>query len=76
MKQLYFFSEDGSVYFNTPFIKDYKTLGVEVPEGKVLVSIDTTQDSPVPIFEDLPVDETKSRLDALELAMANMMGGM
>lgn len=76
MKQLYFFNNEGTIYFNTPYIEGYNTLGIEVPEGKQLVSIDITQTPPVPIFEDLPMDETKSRLDALELALADMLGGM
>lgn len=76
MKQLYFFDTDGNIYFNTPYIEGYKTMGIEVPEGKRLVNIDITQDPPIPVFEDLPVDETKSRLDALELALADMLGGM
>ena len=76
MKQLYFFNNEGSIYFNTPYIEGYNTMGIEVPEGKRLVSIDMTQEPPVPIFEDLPVDETESRLDALELALADMLGGM
>lgn len=76
MKQLYFFNEEGNVYFSTPYVESYKTMGVEVPEGKRLVSIDVTQEPPVPVFEYLPVDETESRLDALELAMASVLGGM
>lgn len=76
MKQLYFFNQEGAIYFSTPYIEGYKTIGIEIPEGKQLVSIDTTQTPPVPIFEDLPIDETKSRLDALELALADMLGGM
>lgn len=76
MKQLYFYNNDGTIYFSTPYVEGYKTLGVEVPEGKRLVSIDVTQEPPIPVFEDLPVDETESRLDALELAMASMLGGM
>ena len=76
MKQLYFYNQDGTIYFSTPYVESYNTMGVEVPEGKRLVGFDMQQDPPVPIFEDLPVDETKSRLDALELAMADMLGGM
>lgn len=76
MKQLYFFNEEGNIYFSTPYVEGYKTMGIEVPEGKQLVSIDMTQDPPIPVFEDLPEDETESRLDALELALADMLGGM
>lgn len=76
MKQLYFYDTEGNIYFNTPYVENYNTLGVEVPEGKRLISIDITQDPPVPILEDLPVDETQERLTALEMAVADMLGGM
>lgn len=82
MKQLYFFNEEGNIYFSTPYVEGYKTLGVEVPEGKRLVNIDMTQDPPVPIFEDLPInsneemEEVKQRLESLELALAMELGGM
>lgn len=76
MKQLYFFNEEGNIYFSTPYVEGYKTMGIEVPEGKRLVNIDITQDPPIPVFEDLPVDETQERLIALEMAVADMLGGM
>lgn len=82
MKNLYFFNDNGNIYFHTPYIEGYKTMGIEVPEGKQLVGIDTTQDPPVPIFEDLPVNtneevgELKQRLESLELALAEALGGI
>ena len=81
MKQLYFYDTEGNIYFSTPYVESYNTLGVEVPEGKRLVSFDTTQDPPVPIFEELPtpneeVGELKQRLESLELALAEALGGM
>ena len=82
MKQLYFFDTEGNIYFSTPYVESYNTLGLEVPDGKRLVSIDTTQTPPVPIFEDLPVNgneeigELKQRLESLELALAEALGGV
>lgn len=75
MKQLYFYNQDGDVYFNTAYIEGYNTLGVEVPEGKRLVSIDTSETPHQPIFEDIPKSEIEQRLEALELGMAEYLGG-
>lgn len=49
---------------------------VEVPQGKYLVSIDTTGEEHLPIFEDLPKSETdilKERLQATEDAILALM---
>lgn len=58
----------------TPFI------WVEVPDGKRLVSIDTSVNPSVPVFEDLPVPEIVQLKDRLEMAegVINMiiMGGV
>lgn len=78
MKQLYFFNQEGTIYFNTPYVESYNTMGVEVPEGKRLVGFDMGQDPPVPIFEELPPNETsvlESRIESLELALAEALGG-
>lgn len=82
MKQLYFYDTEGNIYFSTPYVENYNTMGIEVPEGKQLVSIDTTQDPPAPVYEDLPttsneeMEEVKQRLESLELALAMELGGM
>ena len=75
MKDLYFYNQDGDVYFNTAYIEGYNTLGVEVPEGKRLVSIDTSKTPHEPIFEDITKTEIEQRLEALELGMAEYLGG-
>lgn len=74
MKQLYFYNQNGDIYFNTAYIEGYNTLGVEVPEGKRLVSIDTSKTPHEPIFEDIPKSEIEQRLIALELGMAEYLG--
>ena len=75
MKDLYFYNQDGDVYFNTAYIEGYNTLGVEVPEGKRLVSIDTSKTPHEPIFEDITKTEIEQSLEALELGMAEYLGG-
>ena len=76
MKQLYFYNNEGAVYFDTPYIEGYNTLGVEIPEGKRLVKIDTSKTPHEPIFEDIPKSEIEQRLESLELGMAGILGGM
>lgn len=82
MKQLYFYDTDGNIYFSAPFVENYNTLGIEIPEGKRLVRIDITQEPPVPVFEDLPItsneemEDFKQRLESLELALASELGGI
>lgn len=54
---------------------------VEIPEGKRLVSIDTSVNPHTPVFEDLPVSELVQIKDRLEMAegvinMIIMEGGM
>lgn len=78
MKQLYFYNNEGTIYFNTPYVESYNTMGVEVPEGKRLVGFDMKKEPAVPIFEDLPLSETsllESRIESLELALAEALGG-
>lgn len=75
MKQLHFYNQEGQLYFNTPYIEKYYVLGIEVPEGKRLVSIDTSKTPHQPIFEDIPKSEIEQRLEALELGMAEYLGG-
>lgn len=76
MKQLYFYDQDGNIYFNSAYIEGYNTLGIEVPEGKRLVRIDTSKTPHEPIFENIPLSEMETRMEALELTMANLMGGL
>ena len=47
----------------------------EIPEGKYLVKVDTSGDVPKPLFEDIPKSEIEQRLEALELGMAEYLGG-
>ena len=76
MKQLYFYNQDGTIYFNTAYIEGYNTLGVEVPDGKQLVGIDTSKTPHEPIFKDVEKSDVEQRLDALELGMAGILGGV
>lgn len=76
MKRLYFYNSEGTIYYNTAYIEGYNTLGVEVPEGKRLVGIDTSKIPHEPIFEDTVKSEFEQRLDALELGIAGILGGV
>lgn len=50
---------------------------IEVPTGKQLTKIDTSVNPHLAILEDIPLSETqllKQQVDALNIAIANMMG--
>lgn len=76
MKRLYFYDQDGNIYFDTPYIEGYQTIGIEVPEDKILKGFDTTKEPHEPIYEDVKKDTTVDRIELLEQAMAELIGGM
>lgn len=76
MKRLYFYNKDGNIYFDTPYIEGYQTIGIEVPEDKILKGFDTTKEPHEPIYEDVKKDTTVDRIELLEQAMAELIGGM
>jgi len=52
-------------------------LWVEVPKGKKLVSIDTSEEEHKPVFADLPkseIEELKEQISALNIALATILG--
>ena len=53
-------------------------LWVEIPEGKNLVSVDTSTDPHTPVFEDVPQSKEEAleeRINLLEAAMNEMLLG-
>jgi hypothetical protein len=87
MKTLVIYDGTGQT-FSSPITGSYITpkgqlnyLEVEVPEGKLLKSIDTTVTPNVPIYEDIPLTEAellKKRIDEQEAALvelASLLGG-
>ena len=80
---------DGSgQIFSSPITGGYTTpqgtlnfLEVEIPEGKMLKSIDTSITPNVPIYEDIPLTETellKKKIEEQESALielASLVGG-
>jgi hypothetical protein len=81
MLYLIIYDETGKIYYQTagdvqepsglPF------LWIEIPEGKLLKSINTEVTPHEPVFEDLPkseLDNVKEQLIAVQIALAEMMG--
>lgn len=81
MKTLVIYDETGKIYYQTagdvqepaglPF------LWAEIPDGKLLKSINTEVTPHEPVFEDLPrseLDDVKEQLIAVQIALAEMMG--
>ncbi len=52
-------------------------LYVDIPNGKILKSIDTTKEEHVPVYEDLPRDPfslMQEQVNALTIALAEVLG--
>ncbi len=50
---------------------------LEIPEGRILRSIDTTGEIHIPVYEDMPkneLDDVKEQLTAVQIAIAEILG--
>lgn len=81
MKTLIIYDEIGKIYFqaagNVEEPNGVPFIWVEIPEGKLLKSINTEVTPHEPVFEDLPkteLDNVKEQLIAVQIALAEMMG--
>jgi hypothetical protein len=45
----------------------------EIPEGKYLVSVDVTGETPTPVFEDFPKSQELTRIELLETALNELI---
>lgn len=72
MKTLVFYDNKGKIFYMVTGAYEIPDGGIqyletEIPEGKMLVSVDVSDASnPTPIFEDIPEDEMTKRLYSLE----------
>lgn len=81
MKTLIIYDTTGKIFFQAQGNIQEPTgipfLYLEIPEGKVLKSINTTKTPHEPAYEDLPKTEVQilnEQVAALNIALAEMMG--
>lgn len=72
MKTLVFYDNNGKIFCMTTGTYEIPDGGIqyletEIPEGKMLVSVDVSNpDNHTPVFKDIPEDETSKRISELE----------
>lgn len=83
MKTLIIYDTDGTIYYQAAGAvtapQGLPHMWVDIPEGKHLVSIDTSGDAPTPIFEDNPrsdVQLLEDEITELQYLVAQIGGGL